>query len=119
MTKINNEAFYGSNVAAVAINDKTQSIGDKAFNSCKEITSIDIPSSVSTIGQSAFENSSKLEAINVNGNNTKYSSGEGVLYDKNKTQLITYPENKQGGSSKIPGTVSFIEKAALSGSKLI
>lgn len=119
VTKINNEAFYGSNVAAVALNDKTQSIGDKAFNSCKEITSIDIPSSVSTIGQSAFENSSKLEAINVSGSNTKYSSGEGVLYDKNKTQLITYPENKQGASVDIPSTVSSIESAAFSGSKLI
>lgn len=119
VTKINDEAFYGSNVAAVAMNDKTQSIGDKAFNSCKELTSIDIPSSVSTIGQSAFENSSKLEAINVSGSNNKYSSEEGILYDKNKTQLITYPENKQGASVDIPGTVSSIENAAFSGSKLI
>lgn len=117
VTKIGDEAFYASKASAITLNEKVQSIGEQSFSNCKELTSVDIPSSVSTIGQSAFENSSKLEAINVSGSNTKYSSGEGVLYNKNKTQLITYPENKAGNTFEIPNTVTSIEQSALSNSK--
>lgn len=56
--------------------------------------SFTIPSSVINIGDVAFHLCSKLASINVSNNSAKYSSIEGVVYDKNASTLIKFPENK-------------------------
>ena len=54
--------------ATVVINGKTYevtAIVEEAFKGCQEITSVDIPSTVSTIGAGAFEDCSNLTQINI------------------------------------------------------
>ena len=46
-----------------------------------------------------------LESINVDNNNKNYSSEDGVLFNKNKTILFTYPRHKNTAKYIIPNTV--------------
>jgi len=49
-----------------------------------------------------------LQSINVDASNTAYSSDHGVLYNNDKTTLVTYPAGKTGTSFTIPNSVSNI-----------
>ena len=92
-------------------------IGEKAFNNCRNLTSITIPHSVVEI-DCTFYGCDKLEEINVDENNTKYLSIDGVLYTKDKTTLLRHPAGKDN-SYAIPNSVTNIgDNAFYSCSKL-
>lgn len=59
-------------------------------------TSIAIPQSLISIENDAFTNCKALANISVDANNTKYSSIDGVLYNKEQTNLILCPLGKEG-----------------------
>ena len=84
------------------------SIGDWAFSGCSGLTSVTIPDSVASIGDYAFYGCKKLTQINVDTANTVYSNVNGVLFNKNKTELIRYPEGKADTSYSIPDSVTSI-----------
>ena len=63
---IGSYAFANSNISSVTIPDGIISIRDYAFNNCRNLTSITIPSSVSEIGGSAFYGNSKLQTVKFN-----------------------------------------------------
>ena len=96
----------GEHIVKYTLKDPT-SIGDYAFNYCSGLTSIEIPNSVTSIGNYAFSLCGLLTEINVDENNTVYSSIDGVLFNKSQTELIQYPEGKQG-SYTIPNSVTSI-----------
>lgn len=53
----------------IKINDDLYSIkeiGERAFNECKDLTSVTIPNSVTSIGDNAFYNCSGLTAVHIN-----------------------------------------------------
>ena len=89
--------------------------GYGAFKGCSSLTSIEIPSSVTIIGNGAFYNCSSLTGINVEENNQKYCSEDGVLFNKNKTELIQYPSKKADKQYVIPSSVTRIESDAFRG----
>lgn len=86
-------------------------IHDKAFSFAKNIKTINIPKSVKQIGKQAFENSPRLERIVVSPEN-KYFSGNGVLFNKDRTSLICYPKGKRSEEYTIPKSVKRIEDHA-------
>ena len=92
----------------ITIPESVTSIGDRAFGNCSSLTNITIPESVTNIGDSAFYNCSSLTNINVSDNNKNYSSIDGVLFNKDKTVIIKYPEGKESKSYKIPNSVTSI-----------
>ena len=72
-----------------------------------------IPSSVTSIGDSAFRNCTGLTAITVDASNPNYSSDDfGVLYDKNKMDLILYPIGNERTAFTIPASVTRIGASA-------
>jgi len=73
-----------------------------------------IPNSVTSIGSSAFSYCSGLTEINVDENNSTYSSIDGVLFNKSQTELIQYPGGKQGAYT-IPNSVTSIGVLAFYG----
>ncbi|MEI6755120.1 MAG: leucine-rich repeat domain-containing protein, partial [Paludibacter sp.] len=85
------------------------SIGNSAFSNCLSLANITIPSSVSSIGDHAFRYCTAL--INVDSNNTKYASQDGLLYNKTMTTLIQCPTSKTGNFN-IPSSVTSIGEAA-------
>ena len=69
---------------------------------------------VTSIGESAFDYCSDLTEINVDENNTAYSSIDGVLFNKSQTELVCYLGGKQGAYT-IPNSVTSIGGSAFSG----
>ena len=99
----------------IIIGDKVASIGDSAFYGCSSLTSIAIGSGLSKIGNSAFYGCSSLRSFNVNSNNKNYCDINGVLFDKDRTELIQYPIGKTATSYTIPDEVERISNNAFSG----
>jgi hypothetical protein len=71
------------------------SIKDEAFQSSAGLTFVIIPGSVTSIGKRVFQHCTGLKSINVENDNSVYSSIDGVLFNKNRDTLIFYPEGKQ------------------------
>lgn len=84
------------------------SIGEFAFSDCYSLKSVNIPENVSGIGRGAFFWCTHLESINVDEKNEVYASVDGVLFNKNKTQLLDYPDGKTDEVYTIPYGVDSI-----------
>ena len=65
-----------------------------AFNKCTSLTEIGIPSTVTTIDPTGFQQAENLEKFTVNKNNTVYSSVDGFLLSKDKKTLVSFPPAK-------------------------
>ena len=88
------------------------SIGDEAFQDCRGLTSVTIPASVERLGPGVFSGCTNLEEIIVSADNPVYSSLEGVLYNKDKTELLQWPDRKL--IVAIPNSVTRIGDCAFS-----
>jgi hypothetical protein len=75
------------------------------FNS--DVKKLFIPSSVTAIEYS-FVGSHKLKEIIVDKDNPKFSSRDGVLFNKDKTELVCYPQGRDIQEYTIPETVEII-----------
>ena len=112
---ISDSAFYFcSYLTSVTIPESVTNIGDDAFCGCRSLESITIPSSVTNIGNNAFEICRRLTNINVKKSNVNYSSQDGVLFNKNKTELIQYPVGNERTSYNIPNSVINVDEYAFS-----
>lgn len=89
VTSISDYAFYGSGLASASVSADVTSIGTFAFGKCASLTE-----------------------IVVDGSNAYYSSSEGVLYNKAKTELICYPVGKDNLNYTLPSTVTTITPGA-------
>ena len=126
-------AFRGNaSLYSVTLGNAVQTIGDHAFDTCSELKNIDLPSSLTAIGSYALPN---LYTVNIPANvtslgefafstqngawvdaaNMNYSSDAyGVLFNKDKTRLITAPQ-LLAGSYTIPNTVTSMDMHAFGG----
>ena len=106
VTSIGYWAFSScTNLKSVAIPNSVMSIDMEAFYECESLTSVTIPNSVTSIESSAFSGCTSLKSINVANTNTAYCSVNGVLFNKDKIELIIYPEGKTETSYTIPNSV--------------
>lgn len=105
---IGNHLIYGRGDSPYTVKQGTISIADSAFYS-KE--TINIPSSVVNLNSWVFNECRGLQHINVDTNNKVYSSVNGVLFNKNQTELISYPRGKSGSYSVPSGTKTIGEHA--------
>lgn len=89
--------------------DTVSSIGSEAFYGCGGLTNVvlgRLVSGISTGGGDMFFSCTNLVDISVETNNFFFSSVDGVLFNKNGTTLVLYP-NGRAGSYTIPdGTIS-------------
>ena len=117
VTSIGYMAFAGcTSLTSITIPDGVTSIDRAAFWDCASLTSIKIPDSVTSIGGRAFWDCASLTTIEVSAGNADYTIVNGVLFNKEKTVLHTYPAGKTGDKYNIPERVTYIEESAFYGS---
>lgn len=114
VTKIKSGAFSGCyGLVKVVIPNTVKFIDLLAFDGCFRLESVNIPASVSYIGQTAFNYCKALETITVDEDNQTYSSDEnGVLFNKDKKNLILCPRGTALNSYTIPNTVTNVSDFA-------
>ena len=116
VTYVRDSAFYGcTSLKSVTIPESVTYIGGYAFAECYSLKYADIPANVSGIGLSPFCNCRSLENINIDEANKWYTTVDGVLYDKDKTELINYPAGKKDSSYVIPEGIRTIREKAFYG----
>jgi hypothetical protein len=116
VTSIGDFAFFEcTNLTSITIPDGVTSIGDFAFQKCTSLTSITIPDGVTSIGEGAFLDCTSLTTIEVGAENVNYADVNGVLFNKEKTVLHTYPAGKTGDNYVIANSVTSIGKGAFFG----
>ena len=101
-----------SSLTSVTIPDSVISIGGHAFSFCTNLRSITIGNGVTSIGDYSFTPCSSLTIIKVGAENLNYTDVNGVLFNKEKTVLHTYPAGKTGASYTIPDSVTIIKEQA-------
>jgi hypothetical protein len=108
VTYIAEYVFFGcSLLASITVPDNVTRIEYEAFFDCYSLANVTIGKSVASIEYEAFLGCSSLTAITVDPQNFAYSSVAGVLFNKNRTTLIQYPEAKTG-SYTVPDSVTSI-----------
>lgn len=90
---------------------KVVAISMYTFWGSDELTSVSIPASVTEIGVDAFGNCENLSHIDVDNDNTVYTSDDGILYDKNMHTLIRCPQSGKFNVD-IPASVAVIGDGA-------
>ena len=116
VTSIGAWTFYRcTSLKSITMPDSVTSIGYYAFGDCTSLTSITIPDSVTEIGYCAFESCTSLMAIAVDVENVNYISVNGILYNKDKTTVIYYPEGKKDKDYTIINGVTEIGDYAFNG----
>lgn len=115
VTSINYCAFWNCvNLTSVTIPNSVTNIENAAFSNSSNLTSIIIPDSVTSIGEFPFDGCTLLSSITVSENNKNYSSIDGVLFNKEKSELLLYPEGKPDTSYVIPDSCISIGRSAFS-----
>lgn len=102
----------------IEIPEGATTINDYSFQAFKRIASITIPASVTEIGARAFYDCSGLEAIIVAENNAKYGSQDGILYNKDKTELLCAPKALKGEIT-IPDSMTEIKNSCFENCKAL
>ena len=81
-------------LTSVILPDSLVKIGHSAFVNCGLI-SVTIPRSVVEISRDSFSNCKSLTSIHVHPDNPAYTSEDGIVFNKDKTALILYPQGRQ------------------------
>ena len=117
LTSLGDFAFMDCTaLTEVELPESLETIGKSAFRCCSSLTAVTIPASVTEIGKAAFVYCSSLEEINVAAENETYASVDGVVYNKEMTQLLQYPVGR-AGACQIPEGVTEIWESAFEGCK--
>ena len=117
--------YYGSSFSGckslkeIVIPDSVTSIGSSAFSNCTSLESITIGRGVESLGDEWIASCRRLENITVSPENKTYSSVDGVLFNKDKSELSAYPIGNKLSSYTIPDGVEKIGKKAFYGCRYI
>ena len=132
--KYEGELEIPAQVSYLGIDFAVTTIGEWAFSNCWHLTSVSLPSSLTTIEMGAFSivglssitipasvttiapqslTGIYITSIEVEEANANYASVDGVLFNKAKTKLIQYPRGREG-KYEIPDGVEIIGVDALS-----
>ena len=113
VTNIESDAFATcSSLTNITIPNSVMSIEEFAIIDCDNLESITISNSVTNIGDGLCYRCSNLKNIYVDKNNQYYSSENGILFNKDKSKLIKYPDGKINKQCIIPDNVTDIGEYA-------
>ncbi len=111
VTKINTHAFITCGSSEIILPETVKTIGVDAFR--ESLVSLTIPGSCTEIeGDEPFVSCTYLRKITVTEGSGNYSSLDGVLYNKDKSELVAYPLGKADEEFTAPASVRKVRKSA-------
>ena len=112
---IDNFAFNESKLQYADLGNNLKKIGDSAFSWCTSLYNLNLPASVESIGTSAFYMCTSIDCYTVDKDNANYTTDEhGVLFNKDMTVLLYYPNARELHEYTVPDTVTLISTRAFS-----
>jgi len=102
---------YKSSLTSLTLPVSASSIGDQAFYFCWNLSSINLPNNLKHIGDYAFYGCYALSSFSALATHTRFSTENGILYNKNKDTLFLCP-NAKTGNITLPASVKHIDKSA-------
>lgn len=112
LTKLDDGAFKYSGIKYIDIPDSVTYLGCEAMTGCERLETVNIGKGVSFIHEAAIW-SPVLKAVNVDSENKHFADADGILFNKDKTELWLYPPNKSGKEYHIPESVKTIKYRAI------
>ncbi|MFT4143328.1 MAG: leucine-rich repeat protein [Mobilitalea sp.] len=103
---IKEHAFYESNLKYIKLPSSLKTIEPNAFAGCSKLITITIPKSVTNMSEFELQWLEGLQTINVESGSKLYASYDGILYDVNKTEIITVPRAYKKTTLKFPSTLT-------------
>lgn len=114
VTTISTGAFYLSAITSIEVPDTVTSIGEMAFLGCTSLKTVKLSTGVAKIEKNAFGSCSALQEVQVAKDNPNFSSLDGVLYSKAQDTLVIYPAAKTDAAYTIPSGVTSVAMYAFS-----
>ena len=107
--------FNCDKISSLNLPTTVKTIGKFAFSQCDKLTSITLPNDLEKLGLEAFTWCKSLKEFTISESNPNFSTLDGVLFNKNKSKIVTYPTN---GNIvyKIPESVLIIDNYAFKSS---
>ena len=105
-------------LSSLNLPDRLETIGVDAFFSVG-VNSISIPASVTKISDGAFAHCTYLSSIAVENGNGHFVAVDGVLFNKDKTELIQYPAGRTNITYNIPAEVTKIGRQSFAGNNYL
>ena len=82
-----------------------------AFDKAVKLRNVLLGPSVDTIEDGAFGGNNDLAAFDVDSANPNYAAADGVIYTKNKEELVLFPAGKAGEYTTLPTTKKIRKRA--------
>ena len=114
VTAISVGAFYLSTITSIEVPDSVTSIGEMAFLGCTSLKSVKLSTRVAKMDKNAGGSFSALQEIQFAKDNPNVSILNGVLYSKKQDTLIIYPAAKTDAAYIIPSCVTSVAMYAFS-----
>jgi Listeria/Bacterioides repeat len=119
LESIGGTAFFKcTSLSMINFGSNLKSIGERAFFGTA-LTNVFIPANIESMGLNPFTNCYSLSTIVVDPLNQNFASEDNVLFNKNKTDLLVYPNGKTGTTYSIPNSVITIEGNAFNGNQYL
>lgn len=94
VVSIESNAFSSTKIENIIFEDDSNlvTIGVNAFGDCSELSSLNLPRSVTEIGESAFYNCSKMESLSFQSNSHLKAIYSTAFYNNTSLGYITLPD---------------------------
>lgn len=114
--RIGDSAFQEAGLTSIELPETVEYIGNFSFFRCN-FSSFTIPTSLTSLGMGAFVECLELTSFIVPDNNPVYSTEDGILYNKDKSVLYSWPAAQ--GYVEIPDGIKTVGFGAFEGNSSI
>ena len=104
--------YNGNKITKITLPNTITSLGDKTFTNLQNLAEVNIPIKVEEINMNNFIGCENLTSINVDKDNEKYCSIDGILFNKIKTIIFKCPINNNNTNFSSPSSLERVEEYA-------
>lgn len=105
---------YCTGLEEIDLPDSVLGLGNCAFAHCTGLTSVRLPMNLQSVSGAVFSGCERLTSVNISEDSQYFTSLDGVLFNKQMSEVVLYPVGRQGEYT-IPSTVTKIGRSSFGG----